>query len=125
MKPRDRLPMMVPTPAECPGTAREHGQAPWPRPNSALPSRQSTPKADTENHFLSCYQYLEKSGRHYSAASRHILVDIAKQVHRIATLHWVVVQKLSVEVALGKVPSDEYWRWARFLRTLPEPSRGG
>ena len=89
----------------------------WPKPPFALPLP-GTSDADREKRLSSCYQYLEQSAKHYAAASRHILVDIGKQVHRIASLHWVVVQKLSVEIALGMALSDEYWKMGKVASEL-------
>ncbi len=69
-------------------------------------------------HLAKCHEYLEQSATLYTAASRQILVGIGTQVHRKATLHWVVVQKLSVETVLGKKLSDEYWKMAKLNASL-------
>ena len=45
----------------------------------------------------------------------------------MATLHWVVVQKLSVEIALGRALSDEYWKTGKLSAELylddPDPEQ--
>lgn len=85
---------------------------------------QATPD-DRYRRHSSCYRYLEQSAAHYTEASRHILSDVGKQVHRIATLHWVVVQKLSLDAVLGKPLSDEYWWTGKLAADLflnhPDP----
>ena len=61
---------------------------------------------------------LEQAALDYDSAARGLLVNEGKAVQRVATLHWVLVQVVSLAAVLGKDHDDERWIVARFCADL-------
>lgn len=61
---------------------------------------------------------LEQAALDYDGAARGLLVNEGKAVQRVATLHWVLVQVVSLAAVLGKDHDDERWIVARFCADL-------
>jgi len=58
-------------------------------------------------------EFLEQSWADYNDAVRRLLVNDRTTVQRKATLHWVLVQSVSLSAVLGKEEDEERWKAAK------------
>ena len=65
------------------------------------------------NGLLLCCDYLEQARTDYRQAARGFLVNEGKPLQRMATLHWLVVQMLTMDVVLGKPMPEGSWETAK------------
>jgi len=64
--------------------------------------------------FKDSYDLLDEARLDYDRAVRYLLVNDARALQRLATLHWVLVQYVSLSMVLGKKLSGEgAWEAAR------------
>jgi beta-lactamase superfamily II metal-dependent hydrolase len=60
-----------------------------------------------------CCELLEKSLSDYNQAMEDLLVGDARALQRIATLHWLLVQAVSLSMILGRKSEEGAWEAAR------------
>lgn len=66
-----------------------------------------------QSHLRQCRRYLEEALVDYHAAARGFLVNTGQPTQRIASLHWVLGQELSMSAVLGKKFERGTWEAAR------------
>jgi beta-lactamase superfamily II metal-dependent hydrolase len=76
-------------------------------------ARQEATPAERTRHLGECYNLLDRALSDYQQAARGFLVNEGQPVQRVATLHWVLVQTLSMAAVLGKELPEGYWESAR------------
>ena len=59
------------------------------------------------------FEFLDRSLANYRAALQGFLVHDGRPVHRIAALHWVLVQSISVATVTGKHSPEGSWQAAK------------
>ncbi len=64
------------------------------------------------------FELLEQSWADYNEAVRRLLVNDGTTVQRVATLHWVLVQAVSLAAVLGKEDAEERWKTAKLSADL-------
>lgn len=64
------------------------------------------------------FELLEQSWADYNEAVRRLLVNDGTAVQRVATLHWVLVQAVSLAAVLGKEDAEERWKTAKLSADL-------
>jgi len=64
------------------------------------------------------HDLLEEALTYYNEAVRRLLVNDGKTVQRVATLHWVLVQAVSLSAVLGKQSEEERWKAAKLCAEL-------
>ena len=108
-----KLPQVGPYEAECHGLRA----ASWKRRAQVEFLRANAPN---------CYRYLESALTDYQKGTDAFLVGGEKPVQRVATLHWLLCQVLSLECVLGKPFSLRPWMAAVFSveAELSDSSRG-
>ncbi len=65
------------------------------------------------DHLDECFELLERSLLDYRRAVKGFMVYEGESRFRYATLHWVMVQMLSLSTVLGKEIEEEYWMTAK------------
>lgn len=68
---------------------------------------------DHEAHLAQCCRHLDQALRDYEQAVDGFLVNHGNPVQRVASLHWVLVQQLSLSAILGKASLEETWQAAK------------
>jgi beta-lactamase superfamily II metal-dependent hydrolase len=64
------------------------------------------------------YELLDKALHDYEQAARGLLLNDAHAVQRVATLHWVLVQVVSLSAVLGREVDDSRWKAAMLCAEL-------
>jgi len=64
------------------------------------------------------YELLDKALHDYEQAGRGLLLNDAHAVQRVATLHWVLVQVVSLSAVLGREVDDSRWKAAMLCAEL-------
>ncbi|HEY2815738.1 MAG TPA: CHAT domain-containing protein [Casimicrobiaceae bacterium] len=73
---------------------------------------------DATQHWRDPYDLLEQAWIDYDEAVRHLLVNDATTVQRVTTLHWVLVQAVSLAAVLGRDDAEERWAAAKLCADL-------
>jgi beta-lactamase superfamily II metal-dependent hydrolase len=81
----------------------------------ALPDRSGDDRAAPR---AGAVDLLEQAWRDYDQAMRGLIVNDGRAVQRVATLHWVLVQVISLGAVLGKRFDDEQWGAAKLAADL-------
>ncbi|MBW0000901.1 MAG: CHAT domain-containing protein [Verrucomicrobia bacterium] len=84
---------------------------------AAFTLSEQTPSND-RRYWRDEYELLEEALHYYDQGVRGMLVNEARAVQRIATVHWVLVQFISLSVVLGKDNDEARWSAATFCADL-------
>jgi beta-lactamase superfamily II metal-dependent hydrolase len=68
--------------------------------------------------FADPYELLERARLDYAQAAKRLLVNETQAVQRVATLHWVLVQLVSLATVLGRPVEEGTWEAARLAAEL-------
>jgi beta-lactamase superfamily II metal-dependent hydrolase len=66
-------------------------------------------------HLQRCYEHLDNAFEDYRRAVDGLLADDGRPLQRIATLHWVLVQMMSVSAITGKAIPEGLWEMAKII----------